>query len=66
MKFNWEINLGNLIAVAAMMITLYGFHMSNVKRFLKLEFQVRQMWGSFRKKFHIDDDDFFADERNQE
>jgi hypothetical protein len=61
MKFDLTINLGNILSIAAMIVTLYGFHIQNVKRFMKLEFQVSQMWGSFRKRFHIKDDDFFKD-----
>jgi hypothetical protein len=62
MKFDFSINLGNLVSIVAMVFTLYGFHIQNVKRFMKLEFQVRQMWGSFRRKFNIHDEDFFGED----
>ena len=61
--FDWSINFGTVIAFGGMMFTFYKFHTANLKRFMKLEFQVRQMWGSFKKRFNIQENDFFEDEQ---
>lgn len=60
--FEWTINLGNIIAIGVLTFTLYRFHMSNVKRYMVLEFKVNQMWEYFRRRFKLFPDDEADDE----
>lgn len=50
----WHADAGNVLTLAGMVISLYFFHMTNVKRFTKMEFKVNLMWRRFAKRFNMD------------
>lgn len=52
MHFSTDIDLGNLIAAGAMIITLFGLHQQNIKRLHKIEFRVDLMWRGFVRRFN--------------
>jgi hypothetical protein len=59
MKFDGTISLGSIIALVVMLLALHQYHMANVRRFIKIEFRVGQMWGVFKRRFGMPDDDPF-------
>ena len=66
MHFNWEINVGQIASVAIILATFYKFHISNVKRFMKIELQVGQMWHVFKRRFGVGSDDIFGGDHNED
>lgn len=56
MRLDGTISLGNLLTFVGMLIALYGFHISNVKRIMTINFRVNQMWNVFKKRFNISDE----------
>jgi len=54
--FDTHIDLGNVLTLVGMVITLYTFHVANVKRIHGLEFKVGLMWKHFAHKFELEED----------
>ncbi len=55
MHLEWSINLGNIIAAGAFLITIISLHRKNTIKFARLEHKVNLMWNAFKKRFHLDD-----------
>ncbi len=49
MTFDPSINLGTVIAVGAVIVTLYSMHRANIERFISLEHKVDQMWRAYMR-----------------
>lgn len=52
-----DISLGNLITLAATLITLYKFHISNVARIVEIETKVNFMWSRLKTRLQINDEE---------
>ena len=59
MHFDWSVSLGTIIALVVMLFTFHQYHMANIRRFMRIEFQVGQMWSVFKKRFGISSDNPF-------
>lgn len=53
MSFSTNIDLGNILTLGGMIITLYTFHKANLKRINGMEFKVGLMWKRFAKRFDL-------------
>ena len=47
MQFDPSINLGTIVAVIAVIVTLYSLHRKNIERFIRIEHKVDQMWRTY-------------------
>jgi hypothetical protein len=47
-KFSWEINVGTIIAIITFLVTLYSFHISNVRRTERIETKVNMIYEWFQ------------------
>lgn len=52
----WHADAGNVLTLLGMVASLYIFHMTNVKRFTRMEFKVNLMWRRFAKRFNMSPD----------
>lgn len=64
MHFNTTIDLGTLIALGVMLFTFHKYHTANLKRFMTLEFRVNQMWQIFRRRFNMEETEYFNGDDN--
>lgn len=55
-KFSTDIDLGNILTLLGMIVTLYQFHKSNIKKIAGIEFRVGLMWKHFAKRFDLPED----------
>ncbi len=56
MNFSYNIDLGNILTLVGMLVSLYSFHKSNVKKIAGIEFRVGLMWKHFAKRFDLPED----------
>lgn len=49
----WHLDFGNIATLLGVLLTMYMFHVSNVKRITKMEFKVNLMWRRFAHRFNM-------------
>ena len=50
MQFEWKINLGDVVAVVGVLITVFTMHSQNIKRITELETKIEMMFDWFRNR----------------
>lgn len=50
MKFEWTVNIGNILTVVGLFVGFYVAHIQNIKKLAKIEEQVSLMYSWFRTK----------------
>lgn len=53
MHFESSISLGNIISIVTFVFTLYGFHIKNTERIIRMETKVDLMWLTLRRQLGI-------------
>jgi hypothetical protein len=48
MEWEWKINIGNVLSLAALLVTLVTLHTQNIRRIAKIEEQLDIMYGWFK------------------
>lgn len=52
-NFNWDVNLGGLVALGGVLVAMYKMHISNIRRMDSLETKVSLMWTAFKRRFRV-------------
>jgi hypothetical protein len=55
-SFEPKIDVGTLLAFAALMFTFYRYHNSNISRLTKIETRVELMWSALRARLNMSDE----------
>jgi hypothetical protein len=48
LKFNWDVNVGTIIAIITFLVSLYTFHISNVRRYERIETKLNILFEWFQ------------------
>lgn len=50
MQFEWKINLGDVVAVLGVLVTVFTMHTQNIKRITELETKIEMMFRWFQRR----------------
>lgn len=50
MTFDWTINVGGVIALASLIVTLFTLHASNIRRIAKMEEKIDVMYTWWKRQ----------------
>jgi hypothetical protein len=48
MEWEWKVNIGNVLSLAMLLVTLVTLHTQNIRRIAKIEEQLSIMYGWFK------------------